>query len=539
MRELTENIQSLFYNPTTDSIAPLLHTAQEAHSLILEKTDFAKGTLAPSGIEKAEAIRKFTIPREGIASEDVPQLIADLFYGVSRWHAPRTMYNVAPPPVLPTVASKMFTSLYNPNLVLDTASGESNVTEQKVISAIAKYIGWDAETAGGSFTFGGKATTIYGVKIGLKKCSPDAAAKGVKDDVVVLSTNSGHPSHISDAGWTGIGTNNVARLKTDGEGRINLEDLEQAIISNVTEGKKIAAIIISGGSTNNMVVDPIAKVVELRDRLKQELNMEYAPHIHVDAVVGFPWIFFKDYNFEQNPLKIGEGALRRIARVVEDLRGLNTADSFGIDFHKMGFCPYVSSLFMVKDKEHFSGSNDPTTSPFTYTIENSRSGDGPNSAYVVLNTLGEVGFQSVLAHLTETAVDLQDKIEEDDQFEAVNKSGLGSSVMFVPRLPEDVTFENEADEIAIRNKYTLYFIEKLTALGNPYYLDKVPGDATGANPYPYIALKAYIMSPYSSEATNQEFVSYMQVLKQGIDKEFDFSADKDLSHNVEFEHPLK
>ena len=43
-----------------------------------------------------------------------------------------------------------------------------------------------------------------------------------------------------------------------------------------------------------MIVDPIKEVVELRDRLVRELNLTYTPHIHVDAVVGFPWIFLKN-----------------------------------------------------------------------------------------------------------------------------------------------------------------------------------------------------------------------------------------------------
>lgn len=540
MVDISKDTQSLFYDPSTDSVDSLIHDIQETHSQILAMTDTLKGTLAPSTSDKSEAIRQFTIPQTGIKKDASSKLIAELFHGVSRWHSPHTMYNVAPSPVLPAVVGKVFTSLYNPNLVMDTASGESLLTEQKVISAIATYIGWDTATAGGSFTFGGKATTIYGIKTGLKNIDPTSNSEGVKGNAVVLSTNAGHPSHISDAGWVGIGTDNVFRLTTDQNGRIDLDALEKAIINTVESDKKIATIIISGGSTNNMVVDPIQKVADLRDKLRHELNLDYSPHIHVDAVVGFPWIFFKDYDFKQNPLDITDAAAKRINQVINDLRGLEAADSFGIDFHKMGFCPYVSSLFMIKDKELFSGSNDPTKSPFSYTIENSRSGDGPNSAYIALNVLGEEGFQRIIAHLTEVAIDLQNKLEEKGTFQVVNKDGLGASVMYVPHLPSDIQFDNTQDELTIRNKYTLSFIKRLTDLGNPYYIDKVPGNATGANPYPYTALKSYVMSPYANEATNNEFVSYMNAMKVDIDKEFQLTLDHHSNQEtVEFDHPLK
>ena len=42
-----------------------------------------------------------------------------------------------------------------------------------------------------------------------------------------------------------------------------------------------------------MTVDPIKEVVKLRDKLVGQLGMNYKPHVHVDSVVGFPWIFLK------------------------------------------------------------------------------------------------------------------------------------------------------------------------------------------------------------------------------------------------------
>lgn len=539
MVKLPKKIKDLFYNPKTDSILSLVQNIEETHAQILINTDLLKGTL-PTDMESDEsAIQSFKIPNKGLSKESFAPLISGLFQGVPRWHSSRTMYNVAPSPILPTVTTKAFTSLYNPNLALDTACGKSLLTEQKVIKAIAEYIGWDWQNAGGTFTWGGKATIMYGIKLGLKNCSPNSSVQGVKEDVVVLSTASGHPSHISDAEWLGIGTTNVIRLKTDRDTRVDLSEMRRVFEEKTKEGKKIAAIIVSGGTTNNMVVDPIEEVVELRDRLVRELGLEYTPHIHVDAVVAFPWIFFKDYDFKLNILNIDTEASERISKIIKDLRYLHRADSFGIDFHKMGFCPYISSVFMVKDRTLLSGQNDLRNWPFIYTIENSRPCDGPNSAYIALNALGVTGFQMLIAHLTEVAVHLQRQIEETGDFDVINKTGLGTSVMFLPRLPKGVSSANLAEEAMIRNSYTASFIEKISKLGNTYYIDKIPGNSTGANAYPLTSLKAYIMSPYSSKESNLEFVSFMVKLKNEIDLKFNFTNKNLESTDKEFAHPLK
>ena len=67
------------------------------------------------------------------------------------------------------------------------------------------------------------------------------------------------------------------------------------------------------------------------------------------------------------------------------------ADSVGIDFHKTGFCPYASSLFLTKNSDEIYKLNNKkpipleeveygSYSPSTYTLELSRSSIGPISA---------------------------------------------------------------------------------------------------------------------------------------------------------------
>lgn len=542
MAKISGKIKKLFYNPVNDSVAPLVRNIKKAHAAIIKNTDFSKGTLASKYENYTHLIKDFSIPSDGLPEKDLPKIIADSFKGAPRWHSPRTMYNVAPPPLLQTVTGASLTSLYNPNILWDTAAGEIAIVEQKVIKAIAEYIGWDWQKAGGSFVFGGKATTMYGIKLGLKKCSQESSARGIKEDVIILSTQACHPSHVSDGDWLGIGSNNVIRLRINSENQVDLGEMQRTIEDAAKRGRKISTIVISGGTTNDMVVDPIKEVAELRDILTNQLGLNYKPHLHVDAVVGFPWIFFKDYDMGKNPLRISNATKGNISKIVKDLRNLNYADSFGVDFHKMGFCPYISSLFMVRDKSFFYKDKSDAVefgqyTPFAYTIENSRPGNGPLSAYIALNVLGIKGFQTIIAHNAEVATDLQEKLDTTGQFKIINKTGLGCSIIFSPKMPESIKFSNPKEELSVQNLYTTIFMDTLKKLGNPFYLDLLPEYSTGAVICPHRALKAYIMSPYSSPKTNSEFIDFMLNLKKDIDQKFDFTYKN--NSTGKHSHPLK
>jgi len=538
MKKITAFIEKSFLHPKDDDINGILNLVRDAHDQNLDITDFDKGTLAINTDENENSIYSFSIPKEGVSEKKIKSLISKLFQGTPRWHSPRTIYNAAPSPLQTTIATKFLTALYNPNLALHTASGKSLNTEQKVIKAIAKYVGWDETIAGGIFTWGGKATTMYAIKLGLSRCSPNSSKQGVKDDVVVISTDAGHPSHISDAEWLGIGSSNVIRLGADENTKIDLAQLESTIRSCISQGKKIAAIIISGGTTNDMIVDPIDRVIKLRDTLVKEFAMEYIPHVHVDAVVGFPWLFFKDYDFNKNELEISAPAISRIKKVFDDLKYIDQADSFGIDFHKMGFCPYISSVFMIKDGRTFSEkSKDIFNWPFFYSMENSRPADGPNTAYIALNTLGVEGFQKIIAHLTDVAANLSELLDKCEEFELINTMCQGTASLFLPKVPAGIYFENFETEIKVRNEYASTFIERLNKLGNPYYIDKIPSNATGSQQVPFTSLKTFTMSPFSTVESNEEFIIFLKKLKKEIDSDFNFKNKQ--NNYQEEEHPLK
>ena len=75
--------------------------------------------------------------------------------------------------------------------------------------------------------------------------------------------------------------------------------------------------------------------------------------LYADAVVGWSWIYFKDYDFEKNPLEFSDRILPILKQNGQAMKELSHADAVGIDFHKVGWAPYVSSCFLYKNAEEF------------------------------------------------------------------------------------------------------------------------------------------------------------------------------------------
>ena len=113
------------------------------------------------------------------------------------------------------------------------------------------------------------------------------------------------------------------------------------------------------------------------------------------------WLFFKDYDFKSNPLKFSKTSLKKNFSISKKISELKYADSVGIDFHKTGFCPYTSSIFMVKDKNRYFSFNPSKDTPleelvwgnfapFQTSLELTRSASGTLSALICLKSLGKV-----------------------------------------------------------------------------------------------------------------------------------------------------
>jgi len=351
------------------------------------------------------------------------QIVRDLFPRVPRWRSPLLVYNVGT--AVNSAASAAYSLALDVNVynINDGLAGNMLVAEQAVARFLAQAGGIEKKCMG-LFTFGGTATNLYAMKIGLKKASPGSSRKGTPKDLRVIITEDAHFCHNVSADWLGIGTDNVAVISADYDRRSSIEDAENKMRQIIRSGNLLSSITINGGTTYGHVVDDIPAFVNLRDRLAQEYSLNYRPHLHVDSVIGWAWLMFRNYDFERNELGISPQALSMIRNQYARISQLNLADSWGVDFHKgVGSCPIDCSIFMVNDiadlnllskKEggvidtHQLAREFSFNSPSDYTLETSRAGGAALAALVSLHTLGVRGYQRNLANVIEQTVVMRD-----------------------------------------------------------------------------------------------------------------------------------
>lgn len=470
--------------------------------------------------------------------EEVLEDFSKLFKRAVVWENPGTMINITPPANIVSIVTSFYTSLYNPNFAQDESSGYLMATELIVSKYLSDLSEWDNKKARGIFTFGGKGTNLYAVKIGLRKAFPDIIENGLNGrKAVVISNEKAHPCHAEVCDWIGLGKNACIKLPTNELGQINLDDMEKCLRNQIENDIKIGCIILNGGTTNEIIIDPIKSVVELRDRLVKEYNLNYIPHIHVDAVIGWAWLFFGKYDFKKNILKMTNNELKKINSMANKITQIKYADSFGADFHKTGFCPYISSIYMSKDfndvmmlgNKNDRGIDDLSFgeySPFEYTLELTRSSIGPVSAYAALETFGIGGFQKLIYNLFSNSEYIRETLKKIKNFEVINLGTEGIATLFVihktegKRYLDYINSSNQQiqDFLDYNHQFYLYCLKKLEE-------KKINFKITFSKSYkPYGskvktgALKIYPTSPITTKDELNEIVSEIDLLKNEFDK---------------------
>lgn len=355
-----------------------------------------------------------------------------------------------------SIIGQFYGSLIDANLVWDDLSHRVAEAEVKAMSMVAGLVGYDPDKAAGVFTFGGTGTTFYGIKLGLENAQPGAFAHGVRTQMRVLSSDVAHYASISSVAWSGMGTEAAIPVASGEDNAIELAALESAMRAVIGRGEKIAAIVVTMGTTDSFGIDDIAGVHALRARLVQEFKLDYTPHIHADAVIGWSYSVFNDYDFSANPLDIPASTSESLKRIRARMQHLGLADSIGIDFHKGGYTPYMSSMFIVKDAKQLGLiRRDKSAMPYLfqfgeydpgeYTLECSRSGGPVLSALANLELLGKQGFRAILSHSVGMA-NLIKQRAADTSWLAVINGGNDGAVAVLRVYPDGIDVKVSYDK---------------------------------------------------------------------------------------------
>jgi glutamate/tyrosine decarboxylase-like PLP-dependent enzyme len=541
-QQLLETLRKAFPQPVSDPV----HDGYVVFSILraLDQVDALKSQAPILGKPTEpdyDNARRQRVGEQGLVLEAViPELVSYL-QGMFIWGHPRSQINVVPNPSIASIIGVLLPLLYNPNLCSDESGRRFSEAEVRATAMAAALVGYDPQQAGGVFTFGGTGGLLYGTKIGLEKAVPGSARGGLKEDVVILASQQSHYSCLNVASWLGIGQDNVISVPTQVDNSIQIPALEQAARDALQAGKQIAVFVATMGSTDAFGVDNLQAIDALRRRLAQEFALPYLPHLHADAVIGWAWSVFNDYDFRENPLGFRGRTVRALAAVQHDMRHLPLADTIGIDFHKTGYTPYIASLVLFRETKQFDLiARGRETMPYLYqsghhhpgmyTLETSRGAIGPMAALANLLLLGKEGYRTLLGHAMEMAEVLREMIESHPNLTVLNGENAGPVTLF-RAYPDGVdTFGVKALELSDANyrQQLLSHNEYNRQIFHRVHAEALAGKGVAISLTdcyrhtdfgdPIVALKSYVLSPFSDENRMQSIVNHVVAARQAVDQ---------------------
>ena len=475
------------------------------------------------------------VPEETGTVESTARQLVDYFSGMFIWGHPRTQVNVIPPPCIPGILGTLLPAIYNPNICSEEGSRGVSLAEADVIAMTAELMGYDPQRAGGVFTFGGTGTLLYAIRTGIEKACPGSLRSGLAGDPpVVVCSDDAHYACDTAVAWLGLGSDNIVSIPTAANNEMRSCLLESELNRLAAEGRRVACIVATMGTTDAFGIDPLEQIREIRDELVSRHCLDYVPHLHADAVIGWAWSAFRDYDLQENSLRFPDRTRRALAWAVRHIGQLRLADSVGVDYHKTGFAPYVSSAVFFRDAADLQLlARSPSTTPYLFqsgeyhpgrfTLETSRSGSGPLAAFASLSLLGKTGLRTLLGHLVTMAELLRDRLQSHPCVTVMNPENYGPVTLFRVYPPGVDTFEIPqreltdaamADQLRQHNDYNRRIFELIheeALRGEGVVLSMTDRWRESDYGVPVSALKSYIMSPFSEE-------QYVQAVLESIER---------------------
>lgn len=245
---------------------------------------------------------------------------------------PNTAAHLHCPPLLAALAAEVVISALNQSMDSFDQAPIATVLEQKLIRWLCAEIRLPA-TADGTFTSGGSQSNYMALLLARdaylhQHWNWSAQKAGLPPEARRLRIFCSEVAHFTverSASQLGLGSDAVVRVAVDAHFRMNPASLRDSLETTQAAGLLPMAIVATAGTTDFGSVDPLPEL--------PSLARTAGAWLHMDAAYG--------------------GALLFSSQHRDKLKGIDAADSIGLDFHKLFWQPIPCSAFLLRDAQHF------------------------------------------------------------------------------------------------------------------------------------------------------------------------------------------
>jgi aromatic-L-amino-acid decarboxylase len=254
-----------------------------------------------------------------------------LLPGITHWNHPAFHAYFAITGSGPGILAEALSAALNINGMLWRTSPAATELEELTLDWLRQLLGL-ADDWRGVLTDTASVSTLVALAAARERAELDVRQRGMagRPDLPPLRiyTSADAHSSVEKAAITlGLGRDGVRLIPVDGQRRMDVDALREAIAEDVRLGSQPIAIVATTGTTSTTSIDPVAAIADVRDEVSADLG--WSIWLHVDGAYG------------------GTAAICEELRFVLD--GVDRADSFVTNPHKWLFTPIDCSALYVRD----------------------------------------------------------------------------------------------------------------------------------------------------------------------------------------------
>jgi L-2,4-diaminobutyrate decarboxylase len=315
-------------------------------------------------------------------------------------HHPSYMGHQVCPPFPTAVLADLLISTLNQSTAVWEMSPIGTVVEQEVVRWLADRAGYPAESIGTAVS-GGSAANLTGLLAARARFNAEHG--GAKRPLVICGGDA-HYSIARAAAIMGVPVSDVLKIATDEQHRMDVNALAEMLQAiDARDDVAVLAIVATAGSTATGAFDNLREIAELRDR--------HRTWLHVDAAHGAS-VLLSD----------------RLRHLVD---GLDRADSFAWDPHKMMWMPLSLGIILVRngiwlrrafeaDAPYLFNAERASDNIGELTIQCSKRADAIK-LWLTLQTDGAAAIAAALEKVTDVTRHLYEVVSASDDFIAMHE----------------------------------------------------------------------------------------------------------------------
>ncbi len=264
----------------------------------------------------------FKIPEFSQNQNEIQAALQELYELSMNPANPKYIGHMDSMPTLWSVIGDFIASALNNNVLSLEMSPFITQLEYSLTKQFAQLFGFP-ETAGGVMLSGGTLSNLQALLIArnTKLDIKNGNLFLLKKEPVIFTSEHSHSSIQKIGMMIGIGTENVIKIKTDNNSKIDIHDLELQIKEQIKAGKQPFAIVATAGTTVSGNIDPLENI--------SKLAKKFDLWLHVDAIYGGAVIFSEKYK--------------------NLINGIEEADSISFNPQKWMYVAKTCSMVLFRD----------------------------------------------------------------------------------------------------------------------------------------------------------------------------------------------